>query len=537
MRRTFAAQTLAAMLAATAVATPAAAETLTIGLKSEPTSMDPQFHNLATNTQVLLNVFEALTKQDALQKIGPSLAADWQAVDDTTWRFTLRDGVKFHNGSDLTTRDVIYTYCRVPLVENSPSSYTIFTGTFADVTAEDDHTVVIKTQAANPLLPVEVSNLPIVSASALGAEDTVTYAPEGGCTGMGDVPQSGAFNSPEIAVGTGPYTLEEFTRGAQLVLSRFADYWDEAPAWDEVVMRPISSNGPRVASLLAGDVMMIESPPIQDVPRIEDSGFKIVDALSNRIIYLAMRQDTADAPSISGTEGKNPLQDAKVREAISLAVNRDAIAERIMGGYAVPAGELLPPPMFGTSGREVDAYDPGKAKELLAEAGYPDGFTLTLGTPNDRYINDEQVAQAIAQMLTRIGIQTNVDAVTASQFFSRRNNLEFPLYMAGWGASSGEMSSPLKSLVATFDKDAGMGVTNAGRYSNPDADDTLKEAMSTIDDEKRDALLAEAETMVLDDYGIIPIHYEQTVWALAPDLTYEPRVDQYTLAYQVKKAQ
>ena len=526
---------LAAILAAAALTSPAAAETLTIGLKSEPTSMDPQFHNLATNTQVLFNVFEGLTKQDAVQKIGPGLATEWEAVDDTTWRFHLREGVTFHNGGDFTARDVVYSYCRVPLVENSPSSYTIFTGSIADVTAEDDHTVLIKTGAANPLLPIELSNLPIVSAEALGAEDTVTYAPDGKCTGVGTVPQSGDFNRPEIAAGTGPYKLEDFTRGSQLTLSRYADYWGDAPDWDSVVMRPISSNGPRVAALLAGDVMMIESPPIQDVPRVEQAGFKIVDALSNRIIYLALRQDTDEAPMLSGTDGKNPLRDAKVREAISLSINRAAIAERIMGGYAVPAGELLPPPMFGTAGREVDGYDPDKAKGLLADAGYPDGFTLTLGTPNDRYINDEQVAQAIAQMLTRIGIKTSVDATTASQFFSRRNNLEFPIYMAGWGASSGEMSSPLKSLVATFDKDAGMGVTNAGRYSNPEADEMLKEAMATIDDEKRAALLANAETKVLDDYGIIPIHYEQTVWALAPNLTYEPRVDQYTLAYQVKK--
>ncbi|MCF3936613.1 ABC transporter substrate-binding protein [Acuticoccus sp. M5D2P5] len=534
MRRTYA-TLMAGLIAGTALTAPAMAEELTIGLKSEATSMDPQFHNLATNTQVLSNIFEGLTEQDPVQKVEPSLATEWTAVDDTTWRFTLREGVKFHNGSDFTARDVIYTYCRVPLVENSPSSYTIFTGTMADVTAEDDYTVIIKTEGPNPLLPTEISNLPIVSADAGGAEETITFGTDG-CEGMGTVPQAGDFNSPDVAVGTGPYKLQEFTRGNQLVLSRFEDYWGEKPDWETVMMRPISSNGPRVAALLAGDVMMIESPPIQDIPRIEQGGYKIIDALSNRIIYLHMRQDTADAPSISGTDGKNPLQDVNVRKAISLAINREAIKERIMGGFAVPAGELLPPPMFGTSGREADPYDPEQAKALLADAGYPDGFEITLGTPNDRYINDEQVAQAIAQMLTRIGIKTNVDASTASQFFSRRNALDFPIYMAGWGASSGEMSSPLKSLVTTFDKEAGRGVTNAGRYSNAEMDAVLEEAMTTIDDAKRDALLQKAETMVLDDYGIIPIHYEQTVWALDPSLDYEPRVDQYTIAFQVKKA-
>ena len=524
---------LAGILAAGAA--PAVAQELAIGLKSEATSMDPQFHQLTPNIQVLLNIFEGLTKQDAFQRVQPSLAESWEAVDDTTWRFDLREGVTFHDGTPFTARDVIYTYCRVPLVENSPSSYTIFTGTIADMTAEDDHTLVIKTQSPNPLLPVELSSLPILSAETLGGEEEITYGTEGTCEGMGDVPQSPAFNSPDVAVGTGPYELENYTRGSELVLTRFDDYWGETPDWERVVMRPITSDGPRVAALLAGDVDMIESPPIQDLSRITDAGFKVVDALSNRIIYLHMDQE-GEAPSISGTDGENPLLDPRVREAISLAINREAIAERIMGGYAEPAGELLPPPMFGTSGRAVDPYDPERAKELLAEAGYPDGFEITLGTPNDRYINDEQVAQAIAQMLAQIGIRTNVAASTASQFFSSRNNLEFPMYMAGWGASSGEMSSPLKSLVATYDQEAGMGVTNAGRYSNPEMDALLTEAMATIDDEKRDQLLQQAGTIVLEDYGIIPLHYEQTVWAMKPDLEYEPRVDQYTMAREVEPA-
>lgn len=515
-----------------AAATPVLAQDLTIGLKSEATSMDPQFHQLSTNIQVSKNIFEALTTQDAVQKVTPGLAESWEAVDDTTWRFKLKQGVKFHNGADFTARDVIYSYCRVPLVENSPSAYTIFTGSIAGMKAEDDHTLTITTTATNPLLPTDLWSLAIVSADALGAEDVVTYGPEGTCEGMGEVPQAPAFNSPEIAVGTGPYKLDTYTRGSELVLTRFDDYWGGTPAWAKVIMRPITSDGPRVAALLAGDVDMIESPPIQDIPRIEKGGFTIVDALSNRIIYLHMQQ-LPEAPGIEGAD-TNPLLDKRVREAISLSINRDAITQRIMGGYAQAAGELLPPPMFGTSGRAVDPYDPERAKALLAEAGYPDGFTITLGTPNDRYINDEQIAQAVAQMMTQIGIKTNVDASTASQFFSRRNGLEFPIYMAGWGASSGDMSSPLKSLVATYNADTGMGPTNAGRYSNPDMDAVLIEAMATIDDAKRDEMLQQAETMVLDDFGIIPLHYEQTVWAMKPGLTYEPRVDQYTMAAEVK---
>ena len=440
----------------------AAAKTLRWAGRGDMQTTDPhsQNENLTNNINQL--VYEFLLVRDKKLKLLPSLAESWTKVSDTTWRFKLRQGVKFHDGSDFTARDVIYSFCRVPLVENSPSPYTIFTGGIAGMAAEDDHTLTITTTATNPLLPVDLWSLAILSADALGAEDQVTYGPEGTCTGMGDVPQAPAFNDPAVAVGTGPYVLDRYVRGSEVVVTRFDGYWGGTPDWERVTMRPITSDGPRVAALLAGDVDMIESPPIQDIPRIEKGGFTIVDALSNRIIYLHMLQQE-DAPGIGGTDGRNPLLDARVREAISISINRQAITERIMGGYAQAAGELLPPPMFGTSGRDVDAYDPERARALMAEAGYPEGFSITLGTPNDRYINDEQVAQAVAQMLAQIGITVSVDASTASQFFSRRNALEFPVYLAGWGASSGDMSSPLKSLVATFDAATGMGPTNAGR--------------------------------------------------------------------------
>lgn len=527
---------LAGLLATTASAPALAQESeLTIGLKSEATSMDPHFHNLSTNTQVLQNIFQALVEQDATQEPQPQLAESWEAIDDTTWRFTLRQDVSFHDGSEFTARDVIYSVCRIPMVENSPSSFSIYTQQISNMTAEDSHTLLIETDGPNPLLPVESATWAILSANAMGAEDEIVYGADGSCEGMGEVPQSGAFTDSDIAIGTGPYTLDSFTRGSEMVITAYDDYWGDKPDWQRVVMRPIASDGPRVAALLSGDVDMIEQPPIQDLPRIEEADFTIVDSQSNRVIYLAMDQD-GEAPGLGGTDGENPLTDPRVRQAVSLAINREAIVERIMGGYATPAAELLPPPMFGTSGREVDSYDPERAQELLAEAGYPDGFELTLGTPNDRYINDEQVAQAVAQMLARIGIETRVDASTASQFFSRRNNLEFPMFLAGWGAASGEMSSPLKSLVATFNPDAGLGVTNAGRYSNEELDRLLAQAMQTIDDDERSQLLQDAQSVALDEWGILPLHYEQTVWALAPGLDYTPRVDQYTLAYAVRKA-
>jgi peptide/nickel transport system substrate-binding protein len=524
---------LAAAIAAFA-STAAPARDLTIGVSAEASSIDPHFHSLTPNIQVRWNTFESLIAQDEKQAVKPALATKWEAVDDTTWRFHLREGVKFTDGAPFTARDVIYSVCRIPLVKDSPSPFTINTKSIAEMKAENDTTLLIKTVSPDPLLPVNVAQVAIVSASALGTTGPITFGREA-CEGLGTVPQAPEFNKPEIAVGTGPYKLVSYTRGDRIILERNDAHWGGKPQWDKVIIRPITSDAPRVAALLAGDVDMIENPPVQDLDRIKKGGFKVVQGLSNRIIYLHMDQE-GDAPGIVSPTGKNPLLDPRVRAAMSKAINRKAIVERIMGGLAQAAGELLPAPMFGTLGREPEAYDPDGAKKLMVEAGYPDGFEIVLGTPNDRYVNDEKIAQAVAQMLARINIKVKVEAATASQFFSKRNKQDYPFYLSGWAASTGEMSNPLTTLVATFDKANGRGTTNSGRYSNSKMDALIIEATRTIDDAKRAELLRQAQPIVLDDHGILPLHFEVTAWAFKPEFTYTPRADQYTLAYEVKPA-
>lgn len=515
-----------------AFATTASARDLTIGLSAEASSIDPHFHQLSPNNQVRLNIFQSLVIQDEQQMTQPSLATQWKALDDTTWQFDLRPGVKFTNGAEFTAKDVIYSACRIPLVKDSPSPFTPYVKIIASMEASDDHTLIMKTVAPDPIFPIELSNWGILSASVNGVTGPITYKRDG-CDGIGTPPESADFNKPEVAIGTGPYKLVSYTRGDRIVLERNDGYWGDKPAWDKVILRPITSDGPRVAALLAGDVDMIENPPVQDLDRIRKAGFTVVQGLSNRVIYLHMDQE-GDAPGLTSPTGKNPLLDARVRAAISMAINRKGIVDRIMGGMAQAAGELLPAPMFGTIGREPDAYDPEGAKKLMVEAGYPDGFEIVLGTPNDRYVNDEKVAQAIAQMLARINIKVRVDAMTASQFFSRRNKQEFPFYLSGWSSATGEVSSPLTVLVATYDKAAGRGGTNAGRYSNAKLDALLSEATGTLDDDKRAGLLRRAQTVVLDDHGILPLHFEVTAWAFKKDIDYKPRTDQYTLPFDVK---
>ncbi|MEO3428988.1 ABC transporter substrate-binding protein [Pelagibius sp. CAU 1746] len=527
------AASLAAVLVSPVLASPAAAQDLTIGASAEPSALDPHYHNLGPNNAMRRHVFESMVLQDENQRLQPGLATSWKPLDDTTWEFKLREGVSFHDGSPFTAKDVIYTVCRIPNVENSPSSFTVYTKAIADMQAPDPHTLIIKTDGPYPLLPVEVSTWGVLSAAANGVTGDIGFGREG-CSGTGDYPKTDDFNTGKAAIGTGMYKFGEYSRGDKIVFQRNDNYWGGKADWATVTFRPITSDGPRVAALLAGDVDMIDKPPLQDLERIKNEGFQVSQGLSNRVIYLHMDQEQEPTPGVTGTE-KNPFKDVRVRKAVSMAINRDAIVARIMGGVAVPAGELLPPGMFGsTPGAGAEEYNPDAAKKLLAEAGYPEGFGLTIGSPNDRYINDAQVAQAVAQMLTRVGIETQVDAVTASTFFKRRNQYEFSMYLAGWGSGTGEMSSPLRALVATRNKDKGYGGTNRGRYSNPDLDALIDQALATVDDDKREKILQQASGVVMADYGILPLHFEVTPWAFRKGITYTPRADQYTLALGVK---
>jgi peptide/nickel transport system substrate-binding protein len=523
-------QALVAAAAAIALTMPAAAQELRIGLSAEPSSADPHFHNLAPNSQLRSHIFEALMDQDKDQQPIPKLAESVRAVDELTWELKLRRGVKFTDGTEFTARDVIFSYCRVPKVENSPSSFVVNMRAIATMEAVDSHTLKITTATPHPLLRNELSNIGIISARAAGAPENLTFN-RAGCTGVEAWPKTEDFNNLKLAVGTGPYRYATFTRGDRIVLERNEGYWGEKPHWQRITLRPITQAAARVAALLAGDVDFIENPPIQDLPRIKQNPqFSTSEALSSRIIYLHFNYLTdGPPPGVTDTGGKNPFRDRRVREAISLALDRNAIVQRIMGGVAVPAAELLPNPLPGTNaGIQPARPDVERAKRLLAEAGFPNGFALTLATPNDRYINDGQISQAVAQMLTRIGIRTQVEAMTASTFFARRNRSEFGFWLAGWGADTGEMSNPLRALAATPNRNRGMGTTNPGGYSNPDMDTKLFAALETVDDAKRNALLAEASKMVMADFGLIPLHYEVSVWAFKRGLTYVPQMNQYT---------
>ncbi|MFK7891199.1 MAG: ABC transporter substrate-binding protein [Granulosicoccus sp.] len=519
--------TFAALIASAVLAGQAWSEELTIGLASEPTAIDPHFHNLGPNNAIARHIFDRLILQNELQQLEPGLAVSWKPIDDLTWEFKLREGVKFHDGSDFTADDVVCTWVRAPDVPNSPSSFATYTKGKTAVKI-DDYTVHFKSEAPYPLMANDVSTVTIVS-------------DEGGCQGT-----TAEFNDGKAAVGTGPFKFVSYRPGDSVVVERNDDYWGEKPIWTTVTFKPIKSGPSRVAALLAGDVDLIASVPTTDVATLEkNEDVSLSQGVSNRVIYLHLDHDRVDSPFVKANGGgpiENPLQKPEVRKAISMAINRDAIVDRVMEGIAIKAGQLLPEGFFGVSNNlEPVEYDPEGAKALLAEAGYPDGFELTIHGPNDRYINDAKIAEAVGQMLTRIGIKTAVETMPRSVYFGRASRggpddtPEFSFILVGWGAGSGEASSPLKSLIATHTPEKGWGSANRGRYSNPEFDAVLETALSAVDDAERQELLAQATEIAIEDVAIIPMHYQVSTWGTRTGLAYLPRTDEFTLAIGVTK--
>jgi peptide/nickel transport system substrate-binding protein len=511
----------ALVAAALALASPASAQELKIALAAEPTSIDPLYHTLNPNNQVARHIFDRLVHQDARQRLVPGLALSWKPIGDAVWEFKLRPGVSFHDGAPLTAEDIIFSIDRADKVPNSPASFAIYTKAVKGIDVIDPLTLHIKTGTPYPLLPNDLSTIAIQEKRAVEGKGTED------------------FNKGTAAIGTGPYKFVEWVPGNRLVLERNDAYWGPKPDWAKVIMRPIPNNATRVAALLAGDVDFIENVPTADLARLKQNpAVRVVETVSNRVIYLHLDSNRDQSPFVLDNDGKplakNPLKDRRVRLAISKAINRQAIVDRVMEGAAIPAGQLLPDGFFGVSPNlKPLAYDPEGAKQLLAEAGYSDGFRLTLHSPNDRYVNDEKVAQAVAQMLSRVGIKTDVQAMPQAVYFTRASKLEFSVMLLGWGADTGEPSSPLKSLLATNNPAKGMGTANRGRYSNPKLDALLEQALATVDDEKRAGLLAQATEAGIEDVGIIPLHYEVTLWGMRSDLTFEGNTNQYTQAFDV----
>jgi peptide/nickel transport system substrate-binding protein len=502
---------------AMAMGASANAEKITVGTKWDLTTLDPHFFNGFPSASSHPYIYDKLVDSDAAANLLPGLAESWKPLNDTTWEFKLRKGVKFHDGSDFDAADVLATFKRIPEVPNSPNPFTQFISTITETKVIDSHTLHIVTEAPTPTLPNELSSVHIIS-DAFAAATT------------------NDFNSGKAAVGTGPYKLVEWNRSVGLKVAKFGGYWGKPAVWDEVYERVLGKDASRVASFMAGEVDVIDYVPVQDVPRLrKDAKYDVFQGPVARIHYVAMDSMRDDSPYVLAKDGsklgKNPLKDKRVRKALSLAINRDLIIAKLLDGIGLVASQYLPKSFSGTSQKlNPDPYDPDAAKKLLAEAGYADGFQVTLHATLGRYPADKEIAQAIGQMWTRIGLKVNVEAISRTIFFPKATKHEFSVYSAQYG--SVEMARMIRSLIYTRDKKKGKGAGNRARYSNEEFDALVDEAEVQLDAEKRRALLAKANEVAIADMAYIPLYHPSIIFAAKKGIKVEPRADGHSNAFQ-----
>jgi peptide/nickel transport system substrate-binding protein len=508
----------AVIIAACLIAGPSVAQEFRMAMSSPPTSMDPHFQNITSNVNVLEHLFEPLVARDADGKLVPGLAESWRMVDALTWEFRIRRGAKFSDGSAVTADDVVYSLDRPATIRNSPAPFTLFTKAIVGKKAVDARTVQLTTGQPSPLLLSDLTSLLIVS-----RKSTEGLASDDFASGRG-------------MVGSGSYRFVKFLRDDRVEMARSETYNGLNPSpWSTVTIRFISNPSGRLAALLSGDVQAIENVPPQDVARVRnDANLTLVTKTSYRVVFLFA--DWRDkSPFVTDRSGavfpRNPLKDVRVRRALSMAINRDAIRDRVMDGLSESTENLAAPGAPGYNTNLLPPkFDTDGAKKLLADAGYPNGFGLTLHGPNNRLVNDEKVAQAIAQMFTRAGVNTRVETMPMAVFAPRGARHEFSVALIGWG-SANDLTNTLRALLACEDPGKGMGVVNWSSYCNSRMDALLAQALVTLDDGARAKLLQDAAALVSNDVALIPLYFQMSAWAVRKGIRYEGRGDERTYAF------
>lgn len=519
---------LGLLLLLLAAPAPALAQELRIGMKAAVDSADPHL-TYTPNRNVGLHVFETLTDLDPTLRPVPGLAASWTAPDERTWVLTLREGVRFHDGSPFTSEDAAFSIRRAQAVQGA-RTYASAVRNVAAIETPDARTLVLRMRAPNPLQPHQLAAIGIVSARA--AVDAA----------------EADFNGGRAAIGTGPYRWVRWTPGAEVVLER-AETWRGPPEpWARVTFRAMSNDSARVAALLAGDVDVIDTVPAGLHARIRESErTRLVSGDSIFTHYLFLDSMSPRIPNATGADGQplpeNPLRDQRVRQAMTHAINRTTLAERAMEGGATPAGQVAPPGFIGHDPALLPpAYDPARARALLAEAGYPQGFNLAIQCTNDRFAGDARTCQAIGQMLTAVGIRTSIDAMPIAVYLRRGVNLtpsgapELSAHLSMFGSSLGIASESITSLIRTINPALGHGGWNRTRYSNPELDRLLTVAESTFDDAARERAIQAASRYAVEQQALLPIFFVRASWGIRRGLTMVPRGDQYTMATTTRVA-
>ncbi|WP_193139650.1 MULTISPECIES: ABC transporter substrate-binding protein [unclassified Meridianimarinicoccus] len=516
----------AALLASTALSTQA--ETLRWARAGDSLTLDPHAQNEGPTHTIAHQIYEPLIIRDATGTPEPALATDWapKADDPNVWVFNLREGVTFHDGAAFDSSDVVFSFQRA---QTEDSDMKELLNSIVEVRATGPYQVEFVTDGPNPILPNNLTNLFIMDedwTKANNAEKVQDF--EGG---------EDTF-SAKNANGTGAYMVETREPDVKTVLKQFPDYWGKGQfplEVTEIIYTPIQNASTRVAALLSGEVDLIQDVPVQDLGRVAGTdGLEVRTAPQNRVIFLGLNMGAADIER-DDVEGANPLADARVRQAMNMAINRDAIKQVVMRGQSQPAGMIAPPFVNGWTAEKdaVPATDIAKAKELMAEAGYGDGFSLQLDCPNDRYINDEGICQAVVGMFAQIGITVNLDAKPKAQHFPLIANGTTDFYMLGWGVPTYDSEYIFNFLVHSRGDDRGSW--NATGYANPELDAKIQSLASETDLTVRDATISDIWDVVQAETLYLPIHHQVLNWGakanvkVNPDPEDQPKIKYVTI--------
>ena len=467
--------------------------TVRVAYDADPVSLDPHEQLSGGTLQLSHMVFDPLVRWTQDLQFEARLADSWEQIDPTTTRFHLRDGVKFHSGNVLTAKDVEWTFDRL---KESPDFKGIFS-LFTDVKVIDDQTFDLITSEPYPLvLHTATYIFPMDSAYYTGTTDD-------GADKAEIVKHGNSFASRNIS-GTGPFVITSREQGVKVVFERFGDYWDSASKGnvDKIVLTPIKEDPTRVAALLSGDVDFIAPVPPTDLKRVdENDGTTLITMAGTRIITFQMNQNRVEA-----------LKDPKVRLAIDYAVNNAGIVDRIMRGFGTVAGQASPAGYLGHDPALAPRFDVAKAKELMAEAGYADGFSITMMAPNNRYVNDDKIAQAVASMLSKINITVDLQTMPKAQYWPKFDERAADLMMIGWHSDTEDSANFHQFLSACPDEATGNGQYNSGAYCNAKADDLMNASNGETDAEKRANALRTLEGILYEEAAFIPLHWQNLAW-------------------------
>jgi peptide/nickel transport system substrate-binding protein len=507
-----------------ACGTAATAQNLSIAFADPISSADPQLNNHAGDRSLALHFWDSIINSRDGGKLEPALASSWRALDDKTWEFKLRSDIKWQDGTPFTADDIVFSFQRARNVPGSVASYTGALRTVESTTAKDPHTVIVRTNTPNPMLPLDISSIYIVSKH------------------IGEKSRTEDYNAGRAMVGSGPYKFVSHTPGDRTVFERSPSYWGPKPAWDKVTYRFINNGAARTAALLAGDVDMIDKVAVTDVDKLRKTpSVSVYTYPGLRVMLLQPSHRPGANDFITDNAGKplaqNPLTDVRVRQALSLAINRKAIVDRILQGTVTEANQWMPKGTFGYNPEVKDIpYNVEQAKKLLAEAGFPQGFQLTIHVPGDRYPQAPETVQAIAQFWTRAGVKTQVQVVPWSVYSGRATKNEYAVSVIAWGNGTGEAGYGLLQTLATNDAKRGRGANNWGRYSNESVDKALDAATVEFDAGRRAAMFRHSVKLVTDDVGHIPLFHYQNIWAAKKGLKVVPLLSDRTTSMQVTQA-